>query len=141
MNNSTPDAGIPVLTEIISPPTSPSFASPLPSQPDNAAQTGLPVVEPAPHVIMSSEDLKNDLDAKERWERLEMELRERVLQQVLDRIDFVLEQRVRDSLADVLQTAVTELASEIRTGLHHTLKEVVTRAVSQELIKAQSLKK
>lgn len=90
---------------------------------------------------MSTEELKNDLDAKEKWEQLEVELRERVLQQVLDRIDFVLEQRVRDSLADVLQTAVTELASEIRTGLHHTLKEVVTRAVSQELIKAQSLKK
>ncbi|HEV2608868.1 MAG TPA: hypothetical protein VGU61_01275 [Noviherbaspirillum sp.] len=141
MNNSTPDAGIPVLTEIISPPLSSSVASPAPLQPDNAARTEPPVVEPAPHVIMSSEELKNDLDTKERWEQLETELRERVLQQVLDRIDFVLEQRVRDSLADVLQTAVAELASEIRTGLHHTLKEVVTRAVSQELIKAQSSKK
>jgi DNA-binding transcriptional regulator YbjK len=141
MNNSTPDAGIPVLTEIISPPAS-SIASPPESPESISDDQSLPIfTAQAPSASLHSQELKNELDAKERWEQLETELRERVLQQVLDRIDFVLEQRVRDSLADVLQTAVEGLASEIRTGLHHTLKEVVTRAVSQELIKAQSLNK
>ncbi len=141
MNNSTPDAGIPVLTEIISPPASSFAPTPASLQPVSDDQSLPTVAAPIPHASPHSEELKNDLDTTERWEQLETELRERVLQQVLDRIDFVLEQRVRDSLADVLQTAVEGLASEIRTGLHQTLKEVVTRAVSQELIKAQSLKK
>jgi len=77
----------------------------------------------------------------EEWDRMEREIRERVLQQVLDRIDFVLEQRVRDSLADVLQTAVEGLAGEIKDGLHHTIKDVVTRAVAQEISRLQSSKK
>jgi hypothetical protein len=69
------------------------------------------------------------------WERLEAEVREKVLQQLQDRIDFVIEQRVRDGLADVLQTAVEGMAAQIREGLHQTLDEVISRAVSLELVK------
>jgi len=69
------------------------------------------------------------------WERLEAEVREKVLQQLQDRIDFVIEQRVRDGLADVLQTAVEGMAAQIRNGLHQTLDEVISRAVSLELVK------
>ena len=63
-----------------------------------------------------------------------------MLRQVLSRIDFVLEHRVRDSLADVLQTAVESLAVEIRSGLHKTMQEVISRAVSQEIAKAKITK-
>jgi hypothetical protein len=65
----------------------------------------------------------------------EQTVRENVLRQVLSRVDFVLEHRVSDSLADVLQTAVDRLADEIRAGLRHSIEEVVTRAVTQELSK------
>jgi hypothetical protein len=75
---------------------------------------------------------------EEDWAQLEQTLRENVLRQVLTRVDFVLEHRVRDSLADVLQTTVTKLAEEIRGGLHKTLEEVITRAVTQEISKAKS---
>lgn len=127
------EAGIPVLTEII----------PAPAQ-QSAPAAPPPPPQPAP-------ELQEDIAALERralavfnegqWERLEREVRERVLRQVLDRIDFVLEQRVRDSLADVLQIAVENLAAEIKSGLHHSVKDVVTRAVAQELTKLQGTRK
>ena len=135
MNNSTLDAGIPVLTEII----------PAPQAVEIAAAPS--AASPEPVIVPLSDDIaaltaraSPDWD-DEKWDRMEREIRERVLQQVLERIDFVLEQRVRDSLADVLQTAVERLASEIQGGLHQTVREVVTRAVSQEITKLQTTKK
>jgi hypothetical protein len=127
MNHSPNDAGIPMLTEIID----------KPAQAPTAVPTTLSVAPP-PETENVAKSLAWD---DEKWEKAEREIRERVLQQILDRIDFVLEQRVRDSLADVLQTAVEGLATEIRSGLHNTMKDVVTRAVAQEISKLQSSKK
>lgn len=133
MSNNILDAGIPVLTEII---PVPATAAPEVTVPvDIAPET--PIAE----VILSPEPHKETVWDEAEWERLEREVRERVLVQVLERVDFVLEQRVRDSLADVLQLAVERLASEIKEGLHHSIKEVVSRAVTQEITKLQSLKK
>jgi hypothetical protein len=135
MNNSTLDAGIPVLTEII-------------PAPQLDLQADVPDAGSPELAVMPAPDNDAALRARaatdwddEKWDRMEREIRERVLHQVLERIDFVLEQRVRDSLADVLQTAVERLASEIGSGLHQTVKEVVTRAVSQEIAKLQTAKK
>lgn len=74
------------------------------------------------------------------WERMEAEIGERITRQVLGRVDFVLEQRVRDSLADVLQVAVEGLAQEIKRGLHQTVEEVIARAVAQEITRLQITK-
>ena len=126
MNKPPIDAGIPMLTEIISP------AAPAP-QPLHAPPAP---AEPEPLGARAAREWD-----EESWNRLEQELRERILHQVLKRIDFVLEQRVRDSLADVLQLAVSGLAAEIREGLHATVKDVVIRAVAQEITKLQALKK
>ncbi|GAB3543242.1 hypothetical protein GCM10027343_16360 [Noviherbaspirillum agri] len=129
------EAGIPVLTEIIPSP-------PLQSMPETAPVVPRPAPEPeSEEDIVTLEQRATIIFNEGQWERLEREVRERVLRQVLDRIDFVLEQRVRDSLADVLQTAVENLAAEIKGGLHHSIREVVTRAVSQELTKLQGTKK
>ncbi|MDO8652406.1 MAG: hypothetical protein Q7R66_09470 [Undibacterium sp.] len=118
MNNQI-DSSIPVLTEIIHFDTEPITTN------------------SADHAILSAlaEDINED-----KWQHLEQTLRENVLRQVLSRVDFVLEHRVRDSLADVLQTAVESLAIEIRTGLHKTMEEVITRAVTQEITKAKITK-
>lgn len=126
MNNPNRESGIPVLTEVIAP----SQPAPAPQPPE--PQQTVPAAEPQQRAAAWDD---------EAWTRLEREVRERVLHQVLERIDFVLEQRVRDSLADVLQIAVENLANEIRGGLHHTVKDVVTRAVTQEISKLQSTKK
>lgn len=129
----TLEAGIPVLTEIIPnpPPQSAPDIAPPPPPPAPEPQEDLATLENRAALIFN----------EGQWERLEREVRERVLRQVLDRIDFVMEQRVRDSLADVLQIAVENLAAEIKGGLHQSIKEVVTRAVSQEITKLQGTKK
>ncbi len=73
----------------------------------------------------------------EKWQQLEADITERITRQVLNRIDFVLEQRVRDSLADVLQIAVEGLSQQIKRGLHQTLEVVISRAVAQEIARLQ----
>lgn len=139
MSTFKPDAGIPILTEIISAPPLSETELDYPAQ--SLAATGPeaatdPFPRPStasrqPATAISS-DVRAMLDAQQ-WDQLEREVRERVLQQVLVRIDSMLEQRVRDSLADVLQTAVEGLASELRSGLQQTVKDVISRAVTQEI--------
>jgi len=75
------------------------------------------------------------------WNLLERRLSERILQQLQGRVDFVLEQRLRDSMEDVLKHAVAGLTSEIRSGLQDTIEKIVVRAVAQELAHLQALKK
>lgn len=118
MNPNAFDASIPVLTEVLAPEAEAPAA-------------------PAP-----------DLEARavagwsaEEWEVLERRLSERVLHALQSRVDFVLEQRVRDAMAEVLQHALKDLTSEIRSGLHDTLEKIVTRAVSQEITHLQAQKK
>ena len=132
MSSSTSDAGIPLLTEVI--------PGPAPAETKRAAT-------PQTVAVAVKEDLTT-LEARaaatledEEWDRLEREIRERVLFQIIERIDFVLEQRVRDSLADVLQTAVEGLAADIKGGLHVSMRDVVTRAVTHEIAKLKTAKK
>lgn len=122
------DSSIPVLTEIILPD---NFLTT-----DSATELASP---PSSTEVAISSNASDKISAEE-WQQLEQTLRENVLRQVLSRVDFVLEHRVRDSLADVLQTAVERLALEIRAGLHKTVEEVITRAVTQEISKAKIIK-
>ncbi len=133
MNNQI-DASIPVLTEVIKPEELlPPSAKPVTTT-DKADIDG--TTAPAYAATISDYPGKTEED----WQALEQSLRENVLRQVLTRIDFVLEHRIRDNLADVLQIAVANLSTEIRSGLHKTLEEVITRAVTQEITKAKSPK-
>ncbi|OWW20001.1 hypothetical protein [Noviherbaspirillum denitrificans] len=130
MSTTTPDAGIPLLTEIIPGP------APVETRPAVPAAT-----EVVKDEVTQLEERATSILEEEEWDRLEREIRERVLYQIIERVDFVLEQRVRDSLADVLQTAVEGLAEEIRGGLHVSMRDVVTRAVTHEITKLKSAKK
>jgi hypothetical protein len=138
--NTSIDASIPVLTEIILPVTetvdqaeagtvtaATTSSSPLPSPPPAA-------------VVQADAEATNVSVPEEHWQTLEQSLKEDVLKHVLARVDFVLEHRVRDNLADVLQTAVEGLANEIRAGLKNSLEELVTRAVTQEINKVKNSK-
>jgi hypothetical protein len=140
MNHSNSDPGIPVLTEIISPPAVGTAADNVPpASPTPPAPLVAPAVReaviappiPAPATGAVDEQMLRDL---------ERDINDRVLQQLLTRIDFVLEQRIRDSLADVLQTAVTGLAAEIRQGLQHTLEDAIAHAVSREITRLLNTK-
>jgi len=81
-----------------------------------------------------------NLNPEQSLEQLEKTLHENVLRQLLTRVDFVLEHRIRDGLADVLQNAVDDLAKDIRQGLNNSLEELIHRTISQEISKIQSLK-
>jgi hypothetical protein len=124
MNNPN-NSSIPVLTEIIFPAATES---------DDMTRTAN-VTESTPEI---SDDKGKISD--EQWQQLEQSMHENVLRQVLARVDFILEHRVRDSLADVLQTAVDTLAIEIRAGLRKTMEEVVARAITQEISKVKMSK-
>jgi hypothetical protein len=156
--NTQIDESIPVLTEIIASPdgkvlsgkakplephfplSSPANATPnVTNKPLNAAIVAAQEVLAQPVLFDSeTEDQKATSISAEDWKELELTVRENVLRQVLSRVDFVLEHRVSDSLADVLQNAVDRLADDIRAGLRHSIEEVVTRAVTQELSKIKS---
>ncbi|MFZ6848299.1 hypothetical protein [Undibacterium sp. RuRC25W] len=127
--NTQLDASIPVLTEIITPDTLTTIVEEI--QSEHIGDITSEIKQPATQQGSISE---------EEWQLLEQTLRENVLKHVLTRVDFVLEHRVRDSLADVLQTAVEKLANEIRMGLKNSLEEVVTRAVTQEIAKVKTSK-
>jgi hypothetical protein len=146
MSNPSRDAGIPVLTEVIevvevidetAAMEVPQPAAVPGTQPVNTVSAA-PAMPPSAATV---EDLEQRAIASmggEDWARLERALRERILRQLLARADASLEQKVRDSLADVLQGAVSKLADEIRDGLHASLEDMILRAVSQEITRLRS---
>ena len=150
------DASIPVLTEVLrdEPPPAPAAQAtadaPPAAEPPTASRA-----EPAPGVwhyrtpeaaapvteaAAPAHDAEPEPAAAEAldWPRLEREVSERVLQQLNSRVDFVLEQRIKDSMAEVLSHALHDLTNEIRAGLHDTLGKIVTRAVQQEITHLQA---
>lgn len=127
-NSSSQDFGIPVLTEVIPTPPRPVQAE--------AAIEAVVAAEPAPLVTdaqvaepVTHQPINNWLD--EEWTRMEQKISERVLTQLLERIEPVLEQRIRDSLAQVMQVA----AEGIRQDFHQTLADAISDAVAQEVDK------
>jgi hypothetical protein len=126
MSNQAFDASIPVLTEVFDKEEAPAAAAALP-------------VQDALH-----EDLEQraiDSWSEPEWTLLERRLSERILQQLQGRVDFVLEQRLKDSMEEVLRHAVAGLTAEIQQGLQQTIEKIVVRAVAQELTHLQALKK
>lgn len=130
-NNAAFDASIPVLTEVF--------------QDHPVTQEVKPAVDtPAP----APDDTHSDLEARAigewseaEWNMLERRISERILQQLQGRVDFVLEQRLRDSMQEALQTAMAGLTDEIRRGLQQSIETIVARAVTQEIAHLQTLKK
>src|SRR4051794_31346326 len=106
MSLSSQDSSIPVLTEIIQvaphaavePAPIPTLTETLtPDTTDTSAATALTDSSPATTTPVEAVPIHAWLD--EEWSRLESKISERVLTQLLDRIDTVLEQRINDSLA------------------------------------------
>jgi hypothetical protein len=131
------DASIPVLTEFVE--EAPPGARPASNEP-----APVPARDAVPEPAAAAAQLEAraiDSWSGAEWATLERRVAERVLQQLQGRVDFVLEQRLRDSMAEVLQHALSGLTAEIREGLQQTIQQVVVRAVAQELAHLQTLKK
>ncbi len=101
-----PPARVPTLTEVVSVTTSPA-AGAAPAQP------ALPPV------------LNDALD--------EARIVAQVLSDLQPRIDLMFEYRVRETLAPVLAKLTETMVNEVRDELARTLRDVVSRAVAQEL--------
>lgn len=132
------DASIPVLTEVVADQAAPVVAqAPAPVAPAAPAAPVVKVPE-APEVL---ERRAAERWTGDQWAVMERRLAERVLQQLQGRVDFVLEQRLRDGITEAVEKAMTGFSAEIRSSLHETLGQVVTRAVSQEIAHLKTLGK
>ncbi len=129
------DQSIPVLTEVFSEQADKPAA---PARADSARPPATPVLD---EVNAALEARAIDDWSEPQWNLLERRLSERILQQLQGRVDFVLEQRLRDSMEEVLTSAVAALTAEIRLGLQDTIEKIVVRAVAQEVAHLQTLKK
>ena len=147
------DASIPVLTEVVSDEVNPPAAnesiageSPAPEKAageSNAAPVLADSTGSAPGADLGEQMERRAIDrwSGEQWSVMERRVTNRILQQLQGRVDFVLEQRLREGIAEAVERAMGDLADEIRLGLQGTLGEVVSRAVSQEIAHIQTLGK
>jgi hypothetical protein len=128
MNKPPADLGIPILTEVITPPE-PEVEQLSPPVENVAPPAYAPAADTAARE--SGGPIDGWLDGE--WTRVEQKIRERVLAQVLERVDTMIDQRIREGVADVLQTAIGRLTDDLRIGLHQTLDDIITDAVAQEI--------
>jgi hypothetical protein len=128
------DASIPVLTEVLK--TEQPGEDPLPG---TAASTSRAPTRAEISAALEAEAVEDWTEAE--WAMMEHRLAERIMHKLQSRVDFVLEQRIKDSMAEVLTHALHGLTNEIRIGLHDTIEKIVARAVSQELVHLQAQKK
>ena len=138
------DASIPVLTEVVNgqPDQRSAPASAAASTAPEAAPEAVAVeAEEAADFGQQMERRAIDRWSGEQWSVMERRVTNRILQQLQGRVDFVLEQRLRDGIAEAVERAMGELADELRVGLQATLGDVVSRAVSQEIAYLQTLGK
>ena len=142
MNNNALDAGIPLLTEIIDGLEDDVSADVTDT---NRWSGGLTRVIQTPH--RSDESERPPLHATRpvtltdsEWEKIAHELHGGILRQLQDRIDFVIEQRVRDSLAEILHIAAQGLTEQIKKGLQSTLNDVISSAVAAEIANLKKTK-
>ncbi|CDG81750.1 hypothetical protein [Janthinobacterium agaricidamnosum] len=130
MNQPVFDASIPVLTEVLS--AVAEAAEPAAEMAANAAA----MAPPADCAGQLESETLHRWD-EQQWALLEQRLTERILRQLQGKIDFVLEQ----CMAQVLRQALDNLSGDIRNGLQETMEQIVSGAVSEELMQLKTLKK
>ena len=106
------------------------------------------VVEPAAPAPAAESDASEQLERRaverwtgEEWSVLERRVTGRILQQLQGRIDFVIEQRLRDGIAAAVSSALDGFTGQVRANLEQAIGEVVTQAVAQEIAHLQALGK
>ncbi len=113
-----PPARVPTLTEVVSLPEAPAAVAPTASSAafGRTEPPPLPAVEPATPRSL-------DEDA----------IVQRVLADLQRQVELMLEVKLREALAPALTRATDALMREARNELASTLRDVVARAVSQEI--------
>jgi hypothetical protein len=106
-----PAARLPTLTEVV---LEGGARPPLPPAP----------AEPPPAAVEPAVDEARIVDA--------------VMAGLQPRIDLMLEYRLREALGPLLARATESIVQEARAELAHTLRDVVARAVSQEVVRRRT---
>ncbi len=113
-NNLAKNPSIPVLTDIL--PSTERKRAPAPVSPP--ARPDKPSTVP--------------LD-KLPWDELEERLTVRIRTQVMERLNFVLDDNLSQHISSALEQVVTLLADEIRHDMQKTLEVIITHTISAEL--------
>ena len=121
---STPPLKVPTLTEVVEPPRLPAAGVQAPHEPP-AEQAAAPH-EPGAELVASRSE-PHAID--------EAQLIERILADLQRQVELMLEYRLREVLAPTLARASESLIRDARVELASTLRDVVARAVAQELLR------
>ncbi|HEY2927750.1 hypothetical protein [Piscinibacter sp.] len=121
---SKPPQRVPTLTEVVE---IPAAAAPRDEPPIPVGETiHAPVTEADVATLVAAQSAAvPQLD--------EEQLTQRVLGELQRQVDVLLEQRLRESLTPALARLTDSLVREMRVELASTLRELVARAVTQEL--------
>ena len=125
---STPPLKVPTLTEVVEPPRQPAAGVLAPDEPPAEQAAELPAAphEPGAELVAS----RNEPHAID-----EARLIERILADLQRQVELMLEYRLREVLAPTLARASESLIRDARVELASTLRDVVARAVAQELLR------
>ena len=118
-----PPTRVPTLTEVVqlSDPTTP--AVPAPPAATAASAPAAAGTAPAPFVERRAD-----------WPQIqEDQVVQRVLGDLQRQVDLMLETRIKETLSPALTRATDQLVRDLRNELASTLRDVVARAVAQEL--------
>ena len=126
-----PPYGVPTLTEVVEPHLSPPPMAepPQPLAPADALQAE---VQASP---AAAAELAPPARPPEPPPFDEAQLIERVLADLQRQVELMLEYRLREVLTPALQRATDALVRDARVELASTLRDVVARAVAQELLR------
>jgi len=118
-----PPNRVPTLTEVVEVPESPSTDGPAgsPGEPQHAPMREADVVSPGAVHAFALPEISEE------------QLTQRVLADRQRQIDLMLEQRIREAMAPALARLTDALVRDARAELASTLRDVVARAVAQEL--------
>lgn len=108
---------VPTLTEVVDWPDQAAPPEPNTGPGSFDESVVLPAGAPLPRPVMPSEE----------------QLTQRVLADLQHQIDLMLEYRLRELLTPLLQRAADSVVRDARGELASTLREIVARAVAQEL--------
>lgn len=153
------DDGIPLLTDVVLPAQSAplqavsaaSIPVPAPANLQNTNQL-YQLVQPAwPDGSATSLDAAAanpsggaqsiNLEAEEAWrEELTQRVQSRVLAGLTARIDPLVEQRLRESLTDLLEQVLAGMTAELKVTARNIVRDAVAQAVAAELAQLHSAK-
>lgn len=116
---SAPPTRVPTLTEVVKLPD---------AQPTGAAAAVPAAPAPGPAGAAAF------VERRANWPPIEEDqIVQRVFGDLQRQVDLMLETRIKETLSPALTRATDQLVREVRTELASTLRDVVARAVAQEL--------